>query len=83
MDNRTSAVVITLFFSPLKFREENRTSVVVMTIGARRGDTVPYLIPLWPCNKVLKLNFKSIISQTNDCSLRSLNLAKPLLLDIS
>ena len=40
--------------------------------------------PLWPGSKVIKLNFKSIISQTNnDCSLCSLNLAKPLLLDIS
>ena len=40
--------------------------------------------PLWPCNKVLKPNFQSIISQTNnDCSLFSLILAKLLLLDIS
>ena len=40
--------------------------------------------PLWPCNKVLKPNFQSIISQTNNgCSLLSLILAKLLLLDIS
>ena len=38
----------------------------------------------WPCNKVLKLNFQSIILQTNnDCSLLSLILAKLLLLDIN
>ena len=43
-----------------------------------------YHAPLWPCNKVLKPNFQSIISQTNnDCSLLSLILAKLLLLDIS
>ena len=40
--------------------------------------------PLWPCNKVLKPNFQSINSQTNNgCSLLSLILAKLLLLDIS
>ena len=40
--------------------------------------------PLWPCNKVLKPNFQSVISQTNnDCSLLSLILAKLLFLDIS
>ena len=40
--------------------------------------------PLWPCNKVLKPDFQSIISQTNNgCSLLSLILAKLLLLDIS
>ena len=40
--------------------------------------------PLWPCNKVLKSNFQSIISQTNNgCSLFSLILAKLLLLNIS
>ena len=54
-------------------------------IGARRGarchDPPP---PLWPCNKVLKSNFQSIISQTNNnCSLLSLILAKRFLLDIS
>ena len=39
--------------------------------------------PLWPCNKMLKPNFQSIISQTdNGCSLFSLVLAKVLLLDI-
>ena len=38
----------------------------------------------WPCNKVLKPNFQSIISQNNnDCSLLSLILAKLLLLDRS
>ena len=40
--------------------------------------------PLWPCNKVLKPNFLSIISQTNKgCSLHSFILAKLLLLAIS
>ena len=40
--------------------------------------------PLWPSNKVLKPNFWSIISQTNNgCSLLSFILAKLLLLDIS
>ena len=40
--------------------------------------------PFWPCNKVLKPNFQSIISQTNsDCSLLSHILAKLLLLDKS
>ena len=43
---------------------------------------VPWLLPLWLCNNVLKPNFQSIISQTNnDCSLLSLILAKLLLLD--
>ena len=38
----------------------------------------------WPGNMVLKPNFQSIISQTNNgCSLLSLILAKLLLLDIS
>ena len=47
-----------------------------------QGGWVP--CPPWPCNKVLKPNFQSIISQTNNgCSLLSLILAKPLLLDIS
>ena len=52
-------------------------------MGARRGvhGAMP---PLWPNNKVLKPNFLSIIAQSNnDCSLLSLILAKPLLLDIS
>ena len=40
--------------------------------------------PPWPCNVVLKLNFPSIISQTNNgCNLLLLMLAKLLLLDIS
>ena len=40
--------------------------------------------PLWPCNKVLKPNFQSIISLTNNgCSLLSLILAKLQILDIS
>ena len=44
---------------------------------------VPYP-PLWPCNKVLKPNFQSIISQINNgCSLLSFILAKLLLLDIN
>ena len=38
----------------------------------------------WPCNKMLKLNFQSIISPTsNGCSLLSLVLAKLLVLDES
>ena len=42
-----------------------------------------YHAPLWPCNKVLKPNFQSVISRTNnDCSLLSLILAKLLLLHI-
>ena len=49
----------------------------------QRNGTVPYP-PLWPCNKVLKSNFQSIISQINNgCSLLSLILAKLLLLDIN
>ena len=41
-------------------------------------------LPLCPCNKVLKSNFQSIISQTNNgCSLLLLVLAKLLILDIS
>ena len=52
-------------------------------IGARRGRLRRHA-PSWPCNKMLKPNFKSIISQTNNgCSLLSLTLAKLLLLDIS
>ena len=40
--------------------------------------------PFWPCNKELKPNFQSIISQTNDgCTLLSFILAKLLLLDIN
>ena len=40
--------------------------------------------PLWLCNKVLKPNSLSIISQTNNgCSLLSLILAQLLLLDIN
>ena len=40
--------------------------------------------PVWLCNKVLKPNFQSIISQTNNgCSLLSLISAKYLLLGIS
>ena len=42
------------------------------------------LSPSWPCNKVLKPNFQSIISQTNNgCSYLSLILAKRLLLDVN
>ena len=45
------------------------------------GAMLPHLCP---CNKVLKPNFQTIISQTNNgCSLPSLILAKLLLLDIS
>ena len=41
-------------------------------------------LPPWPCNKVLKPNFQSIISLTNDgCSLFSFILAKFLLVDMS
>ena len=59
---------------------ENKTSE---GIGARRVATVP-CPSLWPCNKVLKPNFQSIISQTNNgYSLLSLILAKLLISDIS
>ena len=52
------------------------------TIDARR-EGHGAMAPLWLCNKVLKPNFQSIISQTNDgCSLLSLILAKFLLLGI-
>ena len=41
-------------------------------------------LPPWPCNKVLKPNFHSIIFQINDgYSLFSLTLAKFLLVDMS
>ena len=83
MVNRTSEGVNTFFIifcSPSTLSVENRTSE---GIGARRRATVP-CPPLWPGNKVLKPNFQSIISQTNNgCSLLSLILAKLLLLDIS
>ena len=82
VENRTSEGVKTFFFifcSPSTLLVENRMSE---GIGARRGATVP-CPPLWLCNKVLKPNFQSIISQTNNgCSLLSLILAKLLLLDI-
>ena len=40
--------------------------------------------PPWLCNKVLKPNFQSMISQTNnDCSLLSFTLTKLLLLNVS
>ena len=61
---------------------------ILMSIGARRGTAVPCPPPppppLWPCNKMLKPNFHSVIPQTNNgCSLLSLILAKLLVLDIS
>ena len=53
-------------------------------MGARTGRLRSHGPPLWLCNKVLKPNFQSIISQTNNgCSLLSLILAKLLLLDIN
>ena len=82
MENRTSEGVKTFFIfcSPSTLSVENRTSE---GIGARREAMVP-CPPLWPCNKVLKPNFQSIISQTNNgCSLLSLILAKLPLLDVS
>ena len=49
-----------------------------------RGGARCHAPPLWPCNMVLKPNFQSIISQTNNgCSLLSFILSKLLLLDIS
>ena len=52
-------------------------------MGARKRGARCHAPPLWPCNKVLKPNFQSIISQANnDCSLL-LIVAKLLLLDIS
>ena len=81
VENRTSEGVKTFFCSPLTLPVENRTSE---GIGARRVAMVPCSPPLLLCNKVLKPNFQSIISQTNDgCSLHPLILAKLLLLDIS
>ena len=64
--------------------------VIRLRFGLRKSDhrhmqggTVPWPSP-WPCNKVLKPIFQFIISQTNNgCSLLSLILAKPLLLDTS
>ena len=52
-------------------------------IGAYRGARCH--APLfWSCNKVIKPNFQSIVSQTNnDCSLLSFISAKLRLLDIS
>ena len=56
----------------------------LMSIRARRGGHSAMPPFLWPCNKVLKLNFQSVFSQTNDgCSLLSLILAKLLLLDFN
>ena len=47
-------------------------------MGARMGGGM-----VWLCNKMLKPNFQSIISQTNNgCSLFSRILAKLLLLDV-
>ena len=58
-----------------------KTSTRHKSMQGRGDGTKP---PLWPCNKVVKPNFQSVISQTNnDCSLLSLILAKLLLLDIS
>ena len=53
-----------IFCSPPTLSVENKTSE---GIGARREATVP-CPSLWPCNKVLKPNFQSIISQTNNGS---------------
>ena len=82
VENRTSESVKTFFIfcSPPTLSVENKTSE---NIGASRGATVP-CPSFWPCNKVLKPNFQSIISQTNNgCSLLLLILAKLLILDIS
>ena len=55
-----------------------------MSMGAPRGGYGAMAPPLWLCNKVLKPNFQSIISQTNNgCSLLSLISVKYLLLGIS
>ena len=52
-------------------------------ISARRGAQYHAPPPFWPCNKVPKPNFQSIVLQSNnDRSLFSLILAKLLLLDI-
>ena len=82
VENRPSEGLKTFFIfcSPPTLSVENRTSE---GISARRGAVVP-CPPLWPCNKMLKPNFQSIISQTNNgCSHLSLILAKLLLLDWS
>ena len=54
------------------------------TRGARRDEARCHIPLFGSCNKVLKPNFQSIISQINNgCSLISLILAKLLLLDIN
>ena len=71
----------TFFFAPHRYFHENRTSA---DIDARRGARCHAPPPPWLCNKVLKPNFQSTISETNnDCSVLTLILAKLLLLDIS
>ena len=53
-------------------------------IDACRGRPRCHAPPFWPYVKVLKPNFQSIVSQTNNaCSLLLLISAKLLLLDIS
>ena len=64
VENRKSEGVKTFFIfcSPPTLSVENRTSE---GISARRGATIPCPSPpLWPCDKVLKPNFQSVISQT-------------------
>ena len=82
VENRTSEGVKTFFIfcSPPTSSVENKMSE---GIDARRGATEP-CPPFLPCNKVLKLDFQSVISQTNNgCSFLSLISAKLLILDIS
>ena len=81
VENRTSkgGKTFFIFCSPPTLSVEHRT---FEGIGARRGATLPCPPPpVWPCNKVLKPNFQSIIYRTNNgCSFLSLILAKLLLL---
>ena len=84
---RTVFFVFALF-EPLTLSERmqyrNYRQYYASDMGAHRGGHDAMAHPLWLCNKVLKPNFKSIISQTtNGCSLLSHILAKLLLLDIN
>ena len=82
VENRTSEGVKTFFYFWLS---TDIVSGKLDVLGRRRTQESHAAIPpLWPCNKVLKPNFQSVIYQTNNgCSLLSHILAKLLLLHIS
>ena len=44
---------------------QNKKKMVHLVVGTRKGGAVP-CPSLWPCNKLLKSNFRFIISQTNN-----------------